>query len=808
MARRGATFLNIISAFNSQGLKDTEKGFNSLGSRVAKFGKMAAAAMAAAAAAVAAYAVKLAVDGVKAAIEDEKAQAKLATTLQNVTGATNKQIAAVEASILKMSLATGVADDQLRPAFENLVRATGDISEAQKQLGLAMDISAGTGKNLETVSIALAKAQTGNISALTRLGIPLDAAAVKSKDLNAILSQLTDTFGGQAAVQADTFAGKMARLQVAFDEAKETVGAYILDAITPLVEALVDKIIPALSKFADTIGKKLKPVFEAIAPFFKSQVDSLMNISDAGSQANKFFQKLGEYVQWAWQYFQDFIPILKDFYEQLQSRIAPALQELGKIFVKDVLPSVKAFFEFIKPALLFFANIIKDAVLGALDGLIQAVKGVLKVFSGLLDFITGIFTGDWSRAWKGIQNIFSGLVDFIIGAIKVLWNVGILKSFALGWAALKGLVTKGWEAVKKLFANGGSAIINWFKNLPKTFVETATLFRSKLIELGKNIIQGLINGMKNAIPLIIESIKNIGTSIVDGVKSFFGISSPSKLMEQYGLWITEGLMNGVAKGFDSKKLKEGMKKFLESAKAELAKAKEAFETFKSEVYSIIVDSLDFGKALEESQKAKEAAAEGGTTVGTSFLDALQAQAEKAIAFAEKVALLIKMGLSKDALSEVLAAGTESGTLIADELIAGGTTAINKTNDLVNSTKNAAKKVAKFAADSYYGTGVETARRMVKGFKELIKEGGEGFKELMKEMDKLAKKLERTIKLKVKVESSGITGVTTSSPVSPSLAPSVAGNVINITVNGAIDPEGTARQIQNILNRSQLRAGAF
>lgn len=809
MARKGATFLNLISAFNSQGLKDADKGFSTLGGKVSKFAKIAAAAMAAAAAAAVAYAGKLLVDGVKSAIEDEKAQAKLAATLENVTGATRKQISAVEDHIAKLSLAVGVADDQLRPAFENLVRATGDVSEAQKQLNLALDISAGTGRSLESVTLALAKAQTGNVSALTRLGIPLDAAAVKSKDLNAIFGQLTETFGGQAAVAADTFEGKMARLQVAFDEAKETVGSYVLDAITPLVTSLVDNIIPAVTEFAEKLGKDLKPVFEALAPIVKNVISYFQNMATQGSSANGFFQKLGEYVRWVWEYFQDFIPILQDFWSQIQSNIVPALKELGDIFVNNVLPSIKSFAEFIKPVILFLVNIFKNALVGAIEGAIQFIKGFLKVLSGLLDFITGVFTGDFSKAWEGLKNIVGGVLDAIIGAIKFAWNFGILKAFSLGWQAIKALVTKAWEGLKVAFQSGLKTIVEFFKKLPSRIMELAREWRSKLIEIGLNILKGIIEGLKKAPGMLVEVIKNVGSAIVNGFKSFFGISSPSKLMEQYGLWVTEGFVNGVNKGFDSKNLTEGLKKFLEQAKGELAKAKEVFNTFKNEVYGIIVDSLDFGKAIEESQQAKDAAAEGGESVGTTFLEALQKQADKAIAFAEKVAQLIKLGLSKDALSEVLAAGVDSGTLIADELIKGGSTAINKTNELVDSTKAAAKKVSKFAAESYFGTGVETARRMVKGFKEIIKEGGEGYKELMKEMDKLAKKLERTVKLKLQVSTTGV-NLNTGSPITPSTAPSksTAGTTINITVNGAIDPEGTARQIQNILTRSQLRAGAY
>ena len=123
-----------------QEMKGGEQQVESFGDKATKMGKIAAAAFAAAAAAAAAYAVKLAVDGVKAAIEDEAAQLRLANALKNVTSATDDQIAAVEKQILKTSLATGVADDQLRPALQRLAVATGSVKQSQDLLTLALDI--------------------------------------------------------------------------------------------------------------------------------------------------------------------------------------------------------------------------------------------------------------------------------------------------------------------------------------------------------------------------------------------------------------------------------------------------------------------------------------------------------------------------------------------------------------------------------------------------------------------------------------------------------------------------------------------
>jgi len=151
------------------------------GGKIEKFGKVAAAAFAAAAAAAVAYAGKIAIDGVKAAIEDEAAQVRLAAALENATGATRDQIAAVETQITKTALATGVADDQLRPALQRLALSTGDTAKAQELLNLALDVSKATGKPLETVANALGKAYDGNTTALGKLGIGLSSAELKTR---------------------------------------------------------------------------------------------------------------------------------------------------------------------------------------------------------------------------------------------------------------------------------------------------------------------------------------------------------------------------------------------------------------------------------------------------------------------------------------------------------------------------------------------------------------------------------------------------------------------------------------------------
>ena len=232
----------------------------SFGDKVSDFGKKAGLAFAAAGAAAAVYAGKLAIEGVKAAIEDEAAQVRLANSLKNATGATNDQIKAIEDNILKMSLASGVSDDKLRPALSRLALSTNDAKKAQDLLTLALDISQATGKDLEGVANALGKAYDGNNAALGKLGVGLSSAELKAMSFTDVQGKLSDLFGGASAANAKTFAGRMEVLKVTFDEAKESVGAKLLPIIQDLVQFVVEKVVPALGKFADYF----KPITKAI----------------------------------------------------------------------------------------------------------------------------------------------------------------------------------------------------------------------------------------------------------------------------------------------------------------------------------------------------------------------------------------------------------------------------------------------------------------------------------------------------------------------------------------------------------------
>jgi hypothetical protein len=243
--------LPIISEWNPAGIDKAIADFKKLETKGEKAAFAIKKAAVPAGLAIAALGT-VAFDAVKAFAEDDAAAQKLATTLGNVTGATDKEVSAVEDFITKTSQAAAVADDELRPALDSLVRGTGDITKAQDLLGLALNVSAGTGKDLGAVSDALSKAFNGNLGPLKKLDPALATIIENGGDVDDVFAAMSDTFSGQASTAANTTQGKMKNLGIQMGELKESIGA----AVVPLA----DKLLPKFLAFAAWIQKNQKLV--------------------------------------------------------------------------------------------------------------------------------------------------------------------------------------------------------------------------------------------------------------------------------------------------------------------------------------------------------------------------------------------------------------------------------------------------------------------------------------------------------------------------------------------------------------------
>lgn len=238
-----------VSKFRN-GLKQAE-------SRMDTFRKRVGTAAAGAAAALGAAAVAFGVEGVKAAADDEKATKRLAKTMENLGKA--QDVDKAEDFIEALMKQTGIADDELRPAFEKLVQATGDTDGALRLLKTALDTSVGAGKPLETITAGIAKGMNGQVGALERLVPGLDDAAIKADPLNEILKQLNKRFGGQAAAQAETYGGKMAAVGTAFGEVQEAFGKGLLGNLDGANDSMggMDDTLYSLAPEAEKLGAAL-----------------------------------------------------------------------------------------------------------------------------------------------------------------------------------------------------------------------------------------------------------------------------------------------------------------------------------------------------------------------------------------------------------------------------------------------------------------------------------------------------------------------------------------------------------------------
>ena len=371
----------------TKGLKQGEAQVETFGDKIGKAGKLVGAAFAAAGAAAVAYAGVLLKDGIQSAIADAAAQEKLALTLKNVAGASEATVAATEEYITQTALATGVADDELRPSLERLARATGSVDEAMKAQTLALDIAAGSGKSLEAVSNALGKAYEGNTTALGRLGVGLSSAQLKTMSMDEVTKRLSDTFGGQATARAETFAGKLDRLKVAFDEGKETVGAYILDAIQPLIDQFLNDVVPAIDKVAKFFNDVLLPKMQAVGKWVEKNFGPIWDeLTEAFEDTTKAIRE--NYKEWE--------PLIK------------AMRKVGEFVLEYIVP------------------IFTSALAGAIRTVGDIIGGVITGISKAIGFITEFIEKAVNAAIVGINALIAAYnrIPFL-GDINALKPINI-----------------------------------------------------------------------------------------------------------------------------------------------------------------------------------------------------------------------------------------------------------------------------------------------------------------------------------------------------------------------------------------------
>lgn len=470
-------------------------------------------------------------DSAKAAIEDEKSMRSLAKAMENV--GLSAQLPEIEAGIDRLSRMNGIADDKLRPAFQQLALVTEDVTQSQKLLALAMDISAGTGRDLESVTMALAKAAGGQTTALGRLGVGLDSTLLKSKDMDAITAELSRKFGGQAAAAADTYGGKMARLSVAADEAKEAIGYALLDSVDRLSQAFggTGGATALISDFGNETALTIRGVAELVAGLgllapkqdltaastqrltdkYTSFTDAFIKSTNAATARGNYFGSAIEGLVTAVQYLGDASLEAK---EQQNGYTSATVQ--AAIASADAAPRVRGLanaLDFIDikartaadAFFILYGNINKFAKSGIDAGLARADRAE-RIAAGLAIDPAELMANSASSAGASAaaQTISKHMQQVLAQATAIVQNAGASDSM------------QSFNATKLIFGNIAEQY-GPAKDAVSGLFDQAFLVLGEKIEAARQIGQQIADGLTGQLSLAtaLETAKATGGSIVD-----------------------------------------------------------------------------------------------------------------------------------------------------------------------------------------------------------------------------------------------------------------------------------------------------
>jgi phage-related protein len=486
-----------------QQIEESGKKTGKWGDRLRSASKFAAVGLAA----VGAGALALA----KGAAEDAAAATRLATTLKNSTGATKAQVAATESWISAQGKALGISDDELRPAIGDLARATGDLGQAQKLTSLAMDISAGSGKSLKTVTDALVKAQNGSVGGLSRLGVATKDAEGKTKSFQEIQKDLAKQFKGQASAAANTMTGKLQRAQLALSEAGETIGATLLPALTVLATFAAEKLAPAIDKAFGFIAEHkttFKIVAVAVGTFAVALAavnagiavyTAVTTVVTAVTKAFALAQKALNLAMWA--------------------------NPIGLIVLAVVALVAAVILAYKK------CDTFRAIIDGMFKAIVTAVKFVWDKIKPFFTWLGGVFKEVWNgiqAAWPAIQNFFSGLGGKITGGVGNLGSTLLQK----GKDVLNGLL----KGVKWIWDH---SLLGFLVNRRQAIVKAIGNVTSTLLGKGKDVLRGLFTGIKWVWDRTIKPWLRIGSKVVSAV------GKVGSTLAGKGRDLFQGLRNGI-----------------------------------------------------------------------------------------------------------------------------------------------------------------------------------------------------------------------------------------------------------------------
>jgi hypothetical protein len=729
-------------------------------------------------------------DAAQAAIADEKSMVALSTAMKNVGESFNN--ASAEDFISQMALSKGVADDQLRPALQRLITATGDTAKAQALLGTALDVSAATGKDLVAVSQAIGRASLGQVSALTRLGVPLDANIVKTKDFDAAIASLNKNFGGQASAAASTYGGQIARLQVAAGEAQETIGYALLDAVQNVTDAF-----GGTGGFAET----LLQAGEYAANLVAGLGQAVKTLADISSAANGAEISLGGASVSLGDFGREAIMALPGV--GLQLKAIDSLTESGEQYrlgqqrVADSLRASEALYAGYAASLDNVAAATRDVEMDTeaakermdeMKAAIDRVRGAMSDRQAMIDFRNALadIKGDIDKNSRSLDlNSQKGRDN----QEALLQAFGAAADAAEAWGRRTG--ASGAEIELK-FAGLGKKVVNEFvaQGFKRKDVESfagdagiwtsaistiGTSVNAEAIRLGKNIDRGIVDGIISNAHTVRTAISGTVLGAIQAGKDAAKIKSPSEVTrDQIGIPIIDGIIKGmVDKTTDLKSATQtAVSEALDVAKgvidvwdAEIANRFSKVEAADAAITNWVSSTKDqLASAFDLSGVFEGSFDENGKLVVSKFQGGVEAGLAQFQWYTNVLSAIAANPGSEQLVAFLQSQGVANGGLYGQALIDNGL--VQYMIDNLSTVTTTADTTAQALVPSFLLAAQDSAQGFYDQFVAMYGKDAPMRKKLEGLMDRLAKSLERTTTITVKTvyEAAGLIGRASGGPV--------------------------------------------
>lgn len=493
------------------------------------------------------------VGATKAAADDNAERARLDQTLKNSIPNWDGNAEAID-KLIASGQNLAFTDSEVRDSLGLLVTRTGDLTEAQALQATAMDLARAKGISLEQATKLVGKADDESYAALAKLGIKVDEHATKEE----ALAQIRAASAGQAETYANSAAGSMDRVQMAFGEAFETIGGAILPLVegplqafatwvqSPEVQAGIQSVAQGIGEFLAGAFNTISGVVTAVMPTIQNiwnyltSPEVVANIQGMASAIGEFlggaFSAIGGIIQGA-------IPIIQNIWNYLTSpevvstitNIATAIgTTLGNAFtaiqsaIETAWPVIQGILE---TGWTFISQLWTntwDGISTTLSGVWTAIQGIVEagwaVVKGIWDTVTSLLKGDWEGAWNSIktmvEGVWNGIGTFLGGAwttMQGIWSTftGTLKTvWDTAWNAISGVATSIWNTITKTIGDAWSAVSSAFKTVSDTVGKTWSDLWGGVGTFVKTTWDTITKTIGDAWTGVQTNLKNIG----DGIK--------------------------------------------------------------------------------------------------------------------------------------------------------------------------------------------------------------------------------------------------------------------------------------------------